>query len=361
MAQQAEKKILIIAGGTGGHIFPALAVARLFSEQGDKVEWLGSEYGLEQKLVSPLYPIHYISMRGLRRSGLRAKLLLPFQLLKAIYKAYRLIRQVRPQVVLGMGGYVTAPGGIAAWLARVPLIIHEQNAVAGLSNRLLSYFARSVLQAFPGAFSAKLKVATVGNPVRRELLALPVPAKRYADRGEGLNILVLGGSQGASAINKCIVELAKSEAKELKLSLWHQTGEADCEMIQLAYQIVEADIRVDAFIDDVAKAYAWADVVICRAGALTVSELAAAGVPGIFIPYPYAVDNHQLYNARFLEKLGGAVVLEQKLMTVSALKNILEGFIQSRSTLVEMAEKARRLADLQAAEQVVAACVKEST
>lgn len=351
-------RILIIAGGTGGHIFPALAVARAMHDRGIDVQWLGTKGGLEEKLVPNSFPLTTLRIKAFRGKGLLSKVLMPWRLFWTTVKAYRVIRRLRPDVVLGMGGYVTAPGGLAAWLARIPLVIHEQNSIAGLANQLLSRFAKTVLQAFPDTFPDEDKVYTTGNPVRAELIATPPPADRYAKRVGPLRILVLGGSQGASAINDHIVEALKQYPRSAELIMWHQTGARDFEKMQKAYQSISVDSKVSPFIEDMAEAYCWADLVICRAGALTVSEIAAVGVAAIFIPYPFAVDDHQLHNSRFLEKAGAAMIVIEKTLTTPRLIELLQQFANDRDRLLKMAECARHLSEPRAVDQVVAECGK---
>jgi len=314
------KCVMIVAGGTGGHIFPALAVAGQLQRQGYRVVWLGARYGLESKLVPEHYPIELINMKGLRRRGLLAKLIVPGQALFALVKAYFVIKRVKPDLVLTMGGYVTVPGGVAAWLRRLPLIIHEQNARAGLSNRLLAKIACLRLQAFAHTFVSSKPVITVGNPIRDSLLKLPKPEVRYVNNhGGALRVLIVGGSQGARAINQCMLATWGVYPALDQISVWHQTGELDYEPVRDAYQKVFKEAKVQAFIADVAQAYVWADVVICRAGAMTVSEIAAVGVASVMIPYPTAVDKHQYYNAQYLSEGGAALLIEQKQLSTQKM------------------------------------------
>ncbi len=293
------KRILIIAGGTGGHIFPALAVAQAIQEHDVEVCWLGTRDGLEARLVPSKFPMHTISIKALRGMGIIRKLLMPWFLLLATLKAYRIIRKLKPNLVLGMGGYVSGPGGIAAWLARVPLIIHEQNSISGLTNRVLSKIAKTVLQAFPNTFHDKLNIETTGNPVRPELTESPAPKERFAGRQGPLRILVLGGSRGARAINQQVVQALEQYPRKTDVMVWHQTGQMDYDHVKSMYETIPVEAKVSPFIDDIAHAYCWADIVVCRAGALTVSEIAAVGVGAIFIPYPFAVDDHQFHNSRY--------------------------------------------------------------
>ena len=350
------KRILIIAGGTGGHIFPALAVAQSMQAIGVEVHWLGVRGGLEERLVPDHFPISYVSMKALRGTGGFAKLLMPWRLLRATIKAYKMIRRLQPDVVLGMGGYVTVPGGIAAWLTRIPLVIHEQNAVAGLSNRLLAKIAKTILQAFPNTFPPHVKVQTTGNPIRTELIETPLPEDRFATRQGPLRVLVLGGSQGARFINHRMVQALMDYPQKEHITVWHQTGALDYEEIKQAYQSIPVTVTVMPFIDAMSEAYCWADIVICRAGALTVSEIAAVGVGAVLIPYPFAVDDHQLHNSRYLEQVGAAIVVIQKTLTTERFIHLLQQFSQDRGRLLTMARCARSLAQFKASEQVMLAC-----
>ncbi|WP_100623364.1 undecaprenyldiphospho-muramoylpentapeptide beta-N-acetylglucosaminyltransferase [Candidatus Coxiella mudrowiae] len=353
------KRILIMAGGTGGHIFPALAVVRALQQQGvEEIYWLGTASGLEKKLVSPEFPLSFIQIRALRGKGLLQKFFLPFHLARAVFQSYRVIRRVKPQIILGMGGYVAGPGGLAAWLTCTPMVIHEQNAVAGLTNRVLAKIARSVLQAFPGAFAGGGDVRTTGNPIRAELINTPLPRVRLLNRQGPLRVLVLGGSQGARLINQKMVIALRNYPNPQELMLWHQTGQADFERLKKAYEMLDFEARIDAFIDDMAKAYTWADLIVCRSGALTVSEIAAVGVASIFVPYPYAVDDHQFHNGRFLEQAGAAIIIPEKSLTEKCLILYFEQFARDRNRLLTMAECARNLAEPKAVQNVVSECKK---
>src|SRR3990167_4655517 len=343
MMEGKVKRILIIAGGTGGHIFPALVVAQAIKNRGVDVYWLGSRGGLEERLVSSEFPMYTISITALRGKGITKKLVMPYRLLRAIFQAHRILRQLRPTVVLGMGGYVSGPGGIAAWLAGIPLIIHEQNSVAGLTNRLLAKVANSVLQAFPGAFHYKRHAETTGNPVRNELIESVSPKERFNHRQGPLRILVLGGSQGARAINRQMLKAVEAYPDRSTITVWHQTGSADYTEIKNGYDSISFEAKVTPFIDQMLSAYHWADIVVCRAGALTVSEIAAVGVGAIFIPYPHAVDNRQLHNSRYLEQVGAAIILVQAALTPESLIELFQQLSQDRARLLRMAESARSL------------------
>ncbi len=352
------KKVLIIAGGTGGHIFPALAIADALKVNGVDVCWLGASVGMEKKLVGSQYPLHLLPIQAIRGGGILRKLLAPGRILRSVYLAMQHIRQINPDFVIGMGGYASGPGGIAAVLLRKPLAIHEQNAVAGLTNRILSRCASLVFQAFPKAFERQLPAITVGNPVRSVLTALPDPAARFAMRSAGsLNVLVLGGSQGARAINQVIEGVLALLSPESAILFWHQSGVRDLPGISAAYtDHPEFCHHATAFIQEMAAAYAWADLVICRAGALTVSELSAVGLPAILVPYPHAVDDHQTANAQRLSDQGAAILLKEDDLTPHALSKLLLSFCQDKNRLLDMAESAAALAVNDSAERIISAC-----
>lgn len=346
------KTLMVMAGGTGGHVFPGLAVADLLRERGWKVVWMGNPNGMEAKLVPARgYEMAWVKFGGLRGKGLLRKLQLPFSLLSACWQARREIRRVAPDVVLGMGGYISFPGGLMARLAGCPLIIHEQNSIAGLANRVLAKIATRVVCGFPQALPHGI---WVGNPVRANIAQLLSPAERLAARGDSpLRLLVLGGSLGAAAINERVPQglalLPEGERPEVV----HQAGEKHLERLQSNYHAAGVEANCVAFIDDMAGAYAWADLVLCRAGALTVAELAAAGVASILVPFPHAVDDHQTANARFIANAGGAFLLAQNEMTPESISLIRN---YTRGQLLQMAERARALAKPQAAADVAALC-----
>jgi UDP-N-acetylglucosamine--N-acetylmuramyl-(pentapeptide) pyrophosphoryl-undecaprenol N-acetylglucosamine transferase len=290
-----KRTVLIMAGGTGGHVFPALAAARVLRERGYEPVWLGTQRGLEAKLVPPQHiEIEWISVSGLRGKGIATWLAAPFKLSLAIWQSLQVMRRRRPNVVLGAGGFVSGPGGVAAWLTRRPLVIHEQNAVAGMTNRMLARLARRVLEAFPASFPPSARAERVGNPVRREISSLAAPAERFAGRSGPIRLLVIGGSQGAARLNAVVPAALATIDSASRPTVIHQAGERHLAQAQELYAKhgVQADVR--AFIDDMAQAYAWADIVVCRSGALTVSELAAAGLPAIFVPFAAAVDDLEL-------------------------------------------------------------------
>ena len=349
-----KKTLLVMAGGTGGHVFPGLAVADLLKSRGWNVVWMGNPDGMEAKLVpSRGYEMAWVRFGALRGKGLMRKLSLPFNLLSGCWQAFREIRRVKPDVVLGMGGYITVPGGLMAALTGRPLVVHEQNSIAGLANRMLAKIARRVVCGFPGALS---KSVWAGNPVRREIADLTPPAERMAARletDEPLRLLVLGGSLGAAALNEMVPKGVALLPENERPVIVHQAGAKHLAQLEKNYE--DAGVRANcvAFVDDMAGAYEWADLVICRAGALTVAELAAAGVASILVPFPFAVDDHQTSNARFLASAGGAVLLPQNEMTPEAV-SLLRNY--SRGQLLQMAEKARALAKPEAATEVARVC-----
>lgn len=348
-----SKTLLVMAGGTGGHIFPALAVAEAMRTGGWRVVWLGNPDGMEARLVPARgFETAWVKFTALRGKGLLRKLMLPLNLLRGFWQALGIIRRVRPDVVLGMGGYITFPGAMMATLLGKPLVLHEQNSVAGLANRVLAGVADRILAGFPQALK---KGEWVGNPVRPEIAALAPPAERFKDREGALRILVIGGSLGAQVLNEVVPQgMGLLNADELP-QIVHQAGEKHLEALKANYAAVGVHAHCVPFIEDMAGAYEWADLVICRAGALTVAELAAAGVASILVPYPHAVDDHQTANARFLVNVGGAFLLPQPELTPEAIARIRN---YSRGQLQEMAEKARSLAKPDATEQVANICAE---
>lgn len=350
------EKLLIVAGGTGGHIFPAMAVANAIEKQGVKVNWLGSHVGMERDLVSKHFPMTFISIEGVRGKNVLTRLLSPFKIFIAVFQAYQIIKKLNPDLVLAMGGFVAGPGGIAAWLARKPLVIHEQNAIAGYTNRILVKFSNSVLQAFPNAFPAKTKVTTAGNPVRSDFFTIEAPNSRLANRLGPLRVLVLGGSRGARAINHAVREVAEHFAGKNQLEIRHQVGQADLVEMQQAYSKLAVKAEVFPFIEDVVSAYAWADVAICRAGAMTIAELAAAGVASILIPFPHAVDDHQRFNAAYLSQQDAAHLIIQKDLTSARLIDLLQQYLDDRNLLLQMGLRAKALSKPDAVRDVIQEC-----
>ena len=350
---------MIMAGGTGGHVFPALATARVLERRGYDVVWLGTRRGIEARLVPAAgIPVEWLSVSGLRGKGVVTLLAAPFRLAVALVQALGAVRRHRPRVVLGAGGFVSGPGGVAAWLTRTPLVVHEQNAVAGLTNRLLARLADRVLEGFPGSFGAGVNAERVGNPVRREIAEVPPPERRYAGREGPVRLLVFGGSQGAARLNT-VVPAAISELPEwLRPEVLHQAGAQGAADTAAAYRArgIVADVR--AFIDDMAGAYGWADLAVCRAGAITIAELSAAGVPAVLVPFPAAVDDHQTKNAQYLVRAGAAVLqAESGLTPVSLAAKLRELLEAGRPRLERMAQAARATAITDADERLADACV----
>ena len=350
------KPVLIMAGGTGGHVFPALAVASELRNRGVPVVWLGTKNGLEAKVVPDAgFPIQWIDIGGLRRKGKLAYLFAPIKLIRACIQAFFIIRKIKPCAVLGMGGFVSGPGGLMAWLVRKPLLIHEQNAVAGLTNKILSKIANHVFVAFPETFSKK--EIQVGNPVRSDIVDLKVPEERLTNKSGALKLLVIGGSLGAVRLNEIVPEAMSKIAAEERPEIIHQTGIKNIEQATACYKQFHVEANVEAFIDDMAEVYSWADLVICRAGAMTVFELAAVGVASVLVPYPYAVDDHQTANGQYLVDAGAAILVQQKEMDSDWLCNIVTQLMHQRDRLLEMAKAARLCSKPNAANEVAQMCM----
>jgi UDP-N-acetylglucosamine--N-acetylmuramyl-(pentapeptide) pyrophosphoryl-undecaprenol N-acetylglucosamine transferase len=304
--------------------------------------------------------IEWISVKGLRQKGLLALLIAPLQLGWALLQSLGVIFRRRPAAVLGMGGFVSGPGGVAAWLTRRPLVIHEQNATAGLTNRLLARLARVVLQAFPGSFNTSVDAETVGNPVREDIAAIAAPAERYGRRQGPLRLLVLGGSQGALALNRAVPAALTQIATELRPVVRHQCGERTIDTARQAYADTGIDVELVSYIEDMAEAYAWADLVVCRAGALTIAELCAAGLPAVFVPYPAAVDDHQTANAGAMVRAGAATIIQESDLTPGLLADLLREWLQSREALLLRADKARALAFPNALRRITELCLEQA-
>ena len=348
-----SERVLIVAGGTGGHIYPALAVAEILREEGVGLRWLGARGGMEERLVAR----HGIAIETLRVSGLRGRGLLgwlvaPLMVLVATLQAVAAIRRFNPGVVLGMGGFVSGPGGLAAFFCRRPLVIHEQNAVAGLTNRVLSRMAVRVLEAYPGCFGKR--GLETGNPVRAAIVAVGnVP--RSPPVGRKLRVLVVGGSRGARRLNEVLPAALASTTFD-SMDVWHQTGEAGLAATREAYAAHGIAARVDPFIDDMPAAYAWADLVVCRAGAMTLAEVTVAGLPSVLVPFPHAVDDHQTANARYLAVAGAAVLTPDQELAPGPLGTLLQALASDAQRLLEMGQRARRLARPDAAAKVAEHC-----
>ena len=351
-------RMMVMAGGTGGHIYPALAVANAWREEGGEIVWLGTAAGMESRLVPEAgFPVEWVQVSGLRGKGRLRWLMAPFLLLRALWQSARAIVRQQPDVILGMGGFVSGPGGVAAWLLRKPLLIHEQNSVAGLTNRLLSSIATEVLEAFPGTFSTSARVTTVGNPLRSGLMNLSAVKVH-----QPLRLLVLGGSLGAAAINQRLPAVAAKFAVAGQLEIWHQSGRDNLQQTLAGYRALGLSVedtrglRVSPYIEQMDEAYRWADLLLCRAGAMTISELAMAGRGAILVPFPYAVDDHQSVNGRFLQQAGAAELVRQSDLVEDQLEALIDRFINNPQYLEEMGAKAKELAQPDATDQVVRHC-----
>ncbi len=351
--------VLIMAGGTGGHIFPALAVANQLKAKGLKVEWLGTPKRMEAKIIPQhQIPIHFVSISALRGKGIFSLLLAPFRLMRAISQAKKIIKKVKPDVILGMGGFASGPGGIAAWRLKIPLVIHEQNSVPGLTNKILAKFSQKVLQGFPHVFAEKYHSEFVGNPVRQEFFQQIKPSDKTFCKEQKLHVLVLGGSQGAKAINEELPPILKNLSKEISLQIWHQTGQQHLTKTLSNYQQLKQIAQIEPFIEDMASAYAWADVVIARAGALTIAEITAVGVASILIPYPHAVDDHQTKNAEFLVHNDASVLFKQENLIPSEIQSLLKDLYHHPEKIQHIAQNAYDLRMNQAALQVATQCME---
>jgi UDP-N-acetylglucosamine--N-acetylmuramyl-(pentapeptide) pyrophosphoryl-undecaprenol N-acetylglucosamine transferase len=352
-----RREVLIMAGGTGGHIFPGLAVAESLRGRDIGVRWLGARGGMEcQKVPGAGIALDVVDISGLRGKGAGRWLLMPWILLRAVFQAFRLMGRQRPGCAISFGGYAAGPGGLAARLRGIPLLVHEQNRIPGLTNRVLAKLAARVLQAFPGTWGQEFRAETCGNPVRRPVAALQAPATRMAERKGAVHLLVTGGSQGARALNQVVPAAAARVQAELEMEIRHQAGKGRAEEAAEAYRAVGQQAEVTEFIDDMAAAYAWADLVVCRAGALTVSELAAAGVAAVLVPFPHAVDDHQTRNAEFLVEAGGAVLLPESRLDAATLAAALDLLVTNRGKLIDMAENARSVAVPDSADRVARLC-----
>ena len=347
------KTILIMAGGTGGHVFPGLAVADFMRELGWRVVWMGSRAGMEARLVPGQgYEMAWVRASALRGKGLVAKFLLPAHLLVAFWQSARTMLSLRPDVVLGMGGYVAFPGGMMASLFNRPLAVHEQNAIAGLTNKLLAKVADKSMAAFPGALE---NAQWTGNPVRADIAGVPAPKERFAGRSGPLKVLIVGGSLGAQALNETVPQALAMIPEAERPQVVHQSGEKHLAALRDSYAAAGVTGELVAFISDMAARYAEADLVICRAGALTVSELAAAGMASLLVPFPFAVDDHQTANAKFLAEAGAARLIPQAQMNPAQLSGLIRTL--DRTTLAAMAEKARSLGKPEATQLVAEACI----
>jgi len=347
MSNTHLQPILIMAGGTGGHIFPALAVAKALQNENCDIHWLGAPDSMEARIVpNNDIELHTVNISGVRGKGLLTKLLMPIKLIKATLQSLHIIRKTNPAAVLGFGGFVTGPGGLAAWLSRRPLIIHEQNAIAGMTNRYLAKLAKHVYTAFANSFKQSSLVEVVGNPIREDIAQLH--ARHQAVKSVGKNILIMGGSLGAQSLNQIVPSAMALLNESERPSIIHQAGKRTFAAAKQAYSNVNVNAEVVEFIDDMANVYQWADLIICRAGALTVSEVAAAGLPAIFIPYPHAVDNHQYLNAKSLADAGGAIVITEEDLDASMLKTTMQELLRDEQRVIAMRQNSHAAAKLDA-------------
>lgn len=352
--------IMIMAGGTGGHVFPGLAVAQALRARDRSVVWLGTERGIEARVVpSQGIDIEWITIAGVRGRGVAAYLSAPFRIVGAVAQALGALKRRKPSAVLGMGGFVSGPGGVAAWLARKPLILHEQNSVAGTTNRLLAPLAARVFASFPDSFPAWARAEVVGNPVRASIAPTDVPRERLAARGaERRRLFVIGGSQGARALNRTLPAALAALRPEQRPAVWHQAGRLEIEQTRIAYASAGVEARVDAFIDDVSAAFRWADLVVARAGASTLAELAIVGVGAILVPLPTAIDDHQTMNARHFTAKGAGLVIAERDLKPESLAQALASCLGDLGRLIAMAEAARREALPDAADRIARVCVE---
>ena len=356
---QENRPILIMAGSTGGHIYPALAVANCLRERHIPTLWLGTKTGLEAKIVPENgLKLLTINISGLRGKGIMRWIIAPLTIFMAVVQSIFVLRQHKPAAVLGMGGFASGPGGIAAWLMRIPLCLHEQNAVVGLTNKLLTPFASIVMEAFPDTFSSSTNASMTGNPVREEIVGVAGPQERFQNRADDcLRILVVGGSLGARALNDVVPE-ALSILNDVSYQVKHQTGDRNLQSTKALYQSLNISVEPQAYIDDMAAAYEWADLVLCRAGAMTVAEISAVGVAAILVPYPYAVDDHQSANAHFLSAEGAAILIQETEFNGQALAKLFRDFSLNRDSLLKMANISRSLSRPAATNHVADLCME---
>jgi len=353
-----------MAAGTGGHVFPALSIAQKLQEKNVRTEWMGTHQGMENRLLEGTgIRIHAVSAKGLKGKGILRLLFAPIMLVQALIQSMRVLSEVKPDCVLGMGGFVSGPGGLAAKLTGRKLVIHEQNAVPGFTNKLLAKIANQVFEAFPNTFSRNAKVIHTGNPLRKEIAGLALRARSPVEElSRPLQILVLGGSQGALAINEIVPEFLANWSAENRPAVLHQTGERTLENTRSTYREKGLDsaegIQVVPFISDMAEAYDWADLVICRSGASTVSEIAAVGLPSILVPYPYHSDQQQKHNANWLVQAGAAFLLEQKTLTAQALRELVLDLHINRNKLRRMSDIAKSISICDADEIIARRCLE---
>lgn len=354
-----RRPVLIMAGGTGGHIFPGLAVADHLEKLGVNVRWLGARGGMEcEKVPEAGIPLDVVDISGLRGKGLVRWILMPLKLLRAVFQAFRLLGVHKPACAVSFGGYAAGPGGLAARLRGIPLLVHEQNRIPGMTNRVLARFAAKILQAFPGTWPEKLQPISCGNPVRKAVVDLAEPSLRLAGRQGPVRVLVTGGSQGARALNFLVPQALSLLSAGLECQVRHQAGTGRVNETENAYSGIDYSVEVTEFIVDMAAAFDWADLVICRAGALTVSELAAAGLASVLVPFPHAVDDHQTRNAEFLVEAGAAVLMQEAQSDARSVSSVLEALMSDRERLLAMATNARNSSVPDSAERVAELCLE---
>lgn len=348
------KRVLIMAGGTGGHVFPGLAIADYFKTQDIEVNWLGTQQGLEARLVPQAkIPLYFITITGVRGKGLKAKFLAPFKILFAILQAIKVMRLIKPDVIIGMGGFVSGPGGIASFILGKKLVIHEQNAKSGMTNQCLAKIATKVLAGFPDTFAKNKKVVTIGNPIRQAIAAFSPPNGRLSNEPR---LLVIGGSLGAQSINTLLPQALALLNKNERPQVWHQTGEKHYADTVKLYQQMGVEARLEPFIHEMDQAYAWANMVLCRAGALTIAEICAAGLGAILVPYPHAVDDHQTANAHFMVKQKAAFLIQQSQLSSTLLADLLKELSVSADKRLQMAQAAYQLRITDATQKVFTIC-----
>ena len=343
---------LVMAGGTGGHIFPGLALAEALRAKGWRVHWLGVPGSMEERLVPPRgFAFESVQFSGVRGKGMKTLVQLPGRLLRAFWQSWQAVRRVQPDVVIGLGGYVTFPGGLMGVLAGKPLVLHEQNSVAGMANKVLARVATRIFSAYPHALP---KAEWVGNPLRAEFLQQPAPAQRFAGRTGPLRLLVLGGSLGAQGLNDVVPQALALMPADQRPQVLHQSGSLHIEALRALYARLGVQGQLTPFIDGTAQAMADADLLVCRAGASTVTEIAAVGAAAVFVPFPHAVDDHQTHNARFLVEAGAAVLVQQRDLTPESLQEII--MKSERTMLIQQAQSAKKMQKTEAVNQMVAAC-----
>ena len=347
-------RVMIMAGGTGGHVFPALAVAQYLEDAGHTVTWLGTRKGIEAKVVPAAgIEIDWLNVSGLRGKGALSIVFAPFMLIKACWQAYRIIKQRNPDVVLGLGGFASGPGGLVSWLLRKPLVIHEQNRVPGTTNRLLTKLATTVLEAFPKSYPADVKATFTGNPIRKQMLDLSASGNKGHH-----NVLIIGGSLGAAILNETVPKALALLSADININVIHQAGQRTYDEAVVNYKNANIDADIRAFIEDMKKVYEWADLVICRAGAMTISELAIAALPAILVPLPHAIDDHQTKNAEYLSDDSAAILMPQKELSAESLVSCLNDLLTDAERLTAMSVNAKKLAKPEATQLVANACLE---